>query len=191
MPFDERIKLLAKGRFKPSRASFPFLGVDDAPIGVRLLSDVECDSCRFEAMAWVTGQAKARRQVAREMLDLDASILDREMERRIIHRAFLDPDTLDDDKPQPYFKSTAEIAELDAFTVSTLSELYAEHQNAMNPLRGLSEAEAEGLMDALGKAFADPQGPNIDLVLATYDAPTLRRLLLISVAQHAKSMPGT
>lgn len=188
--FDERIQKLAAGRMKPSRATFPFLG-EDVLVGVRLLSDSECDAARIEAVNWVRARAKAMKLTPSDLLSIDANVLDRELERRIIRRAFLDPDTLDDESPALFFASTADVAKLDALTVSTLTELYLDHQNEMNPLTGLDDAEAERFMDALGKASTDPEGPDLNLVLATFDADTLRRLLRSTVVRHAKSMPGT
>lgn len=188
--FDDRISRLARGRLTPSRATFPFLG-EDIVVGVRLLRDRDVDACRVDAVVWVRSKARDLKMSPHDLLSIDASILDREIERRIIYRAFLDVETIEDGEPRPFFEAPQQVSSLDALTVETLHQLYLEHQNSMDPLHGLEDGEATRFVEALGKAFSDPEGPKVGLVLATYDAATLRRLLLISVALHAKSTGGT
>jgi len=187
--FDERIQKLAADRRVPSRAVFPFLG-EEVVVAVRLLSDAEIDRCRVDAARWVQDKAKALKMSSHELLTIDANILDRELQRRTIAKAFLDVDTLDQERPDPFFANTDEVARLDALTIDTLTEVYLDHQNELNPLHGLDDEQAEEFFDALGKVFEDPRGPNLDRVLATFDAPTLRRLLRISVVRHASSTAG-
>ena len=187
--FDERIQKLAAARRVPSRAVFPFLG-EEVLVAVRLLSDHEIDRCRVDAAQWTEAKAKALKMSSRDLLAIDANILDRELQRRTIAKAFLDVDTLEQERPEPFFANTDEVARLDALTIDTLTEIYLDHQNAMNPLHGLDDEQAEEFFDALGKAFEDPLGPNLDRVLATLDAPTLRRLLRISVVRRASSTIG-
>jgi hypothetical protein len=176
--FDERIRKMAQGRFRPSLVSFPHLG-EDVPVGVRLLRDSELDECKTAAVLWARQKAQNLGVPPEDLLAIDVGLVQRQIERMILAKAFLDADTLEDAKPRPFFKLPAQVEALDPATIEALQDVYLAHQNAMDPLHGLDEDAVGRLFEELKKASkAGTLGPQLGL----YDAATLRALLRISVS---------
>jgi hypothetical protein len=113
---------------------------------------------------------------AREMLSMDGEVLDREIQRQLVYRAFLNPDKGEGDY-KPFFAAPQAVRQLDSVMQQTLFHCYLDHQNYISPLRDMDEAEARELAEALGK------GQKAAATLALYDAPSLRTLVHILAAQ--------
>jgi hypothetical protein len=182
---DDRIRAMLRGRREVRELPMP--GTDEDAgimIGVRVLTEEEIDASRAEAVQYVNALAKRYRLEGRDMLTVDGELLDREIERQLVHRAFVDTEQIDGQPHQPFFKSPQAVRQLDSVMHRTLFHVYLDHQNYVSPLRGLSDADAEGLADALGK------GQNGTVALALLDAPTLRNLARTLAVQLQSALSG-
>lgn len=182
---DERIRAMLRGRREVRVLPMPGMSEDsDVMVGVRVLTEEEIDACRAEAVQYINALAKRYRLDGRDMLTVDGELLDREIERQLVFRAFVDPDKGEHADYQPFFKSPQGVRQLDSVMQRTLFHVYLDHQNYVSPLRGLADGEAEGLADALGK------GQNAKVALGLFDAPTLRTLVHTLAARLASSLTG-
>lgn len=182
---DERIRAMLRGRREVRVLPMP--GAEDdsgLTIGVRVLTEEEIDAARAEAVQYVNALAKRYKLEGRDMLTVDGELLDREIERQLVYRAFVDPDQGDGKQHPVFFKSPLAVRQLDSVMHRTLFHVYLDHQNYVSPLRGLSDADAEGLADALGK------GQNGKVALALLDAPTLRNLARTLAVQLQSALCG-
>lgn len=159
-------------------------------VGVRILTEQECDAARADAVFYISELAKNRGVSAIEFTHMEGEIIDREEKRQIIYRAFLVAEDADKPRigkePRRFFDNAQRVRGLDTVIVSLLWSMYLEHQELVNPLQSLSDAAAQELADALSK------GPNANTLLALYDLPTLRKLVrtlasLLSTALRGKS----
>jgi hypothetical protein len=164
---DESIRAALRGRHSVSR--FPFPGLPNVELGVRLLTDAELDGARLQAVEFCK-----RNKVE---LALDPEFLDRAIHREVISRAFVDANNEED----AFFGSQDDVAELDSLTVRTLFELYAAHQQAMDPYAFCPAEDVDRMVDALGKSESSVVG------LSLFDAPTLRSFVL-SMASMLREM---
>lgn len=160
---------------RPRRVSFP--GHPEIPLGVRLLDDLELDDCRVQAQVKLRERAKQRGWNVLEMGQIDPTLMERMVEREIVLRAFVDPDTIEAERPAPFFISEADLAQLGSTGVTDLMELYAEHQAWMNPHVNLSPEEEEAFLDELGK------GQSAEVSLTAIEPSMLRRFV-ISMAKR-------
>ena len=186
-PDDDRIRAMLRGRRAVRIIPFPGMDEDsDADahntVGVRVLLEEHIDEARADANQYVHARAKALRLDPLALLSVDAEILDREITRQLVFRAFVTPETAKEEKPALFFKSPQEMRQLDSVMVETLLHIYLDHQNYVNPLRGLDQAQAEELVDALGKG-SEIRGA---MILGQYDALSLRRLVRSMAARLAK-----
>ena len=176
---------MLRGRRAVRLVPFPGFGTDEEPIhvGVRILTEEEVDAARTEATQYVEGLARKYKVDAREMLSLDAETLDREVQRQLVFRAFMDPEKVDADGVMraPFFVAAQGVRQLDTVMQQTLFNVYLDHQNYVNPMRGMSEGEVAELSEALGKGAEPP------VLLGLYDAPTLRSLVHILAGQLRSS----
>lgn len=176
---DERIKAILLGR-RAVRV-MPFPGVEGAEFGVRILLDEEIDHARMAAIDYLKNFTKRLQMEIGQILLIEPEFLDREIQRQIIWRSFVDPEHKNEENPPPYFADDEDIRKLDSVLVETLFQCYLEHQNFVNPLTGLSEEEVGGLVEALGKGLISTA------ILGQYDAPTLRKLVHTLAVQLASS----
>lgn len=189
---DERIRAMLRGRRDVRVLPMPGFDPDsadaDAPtIGVRILLEDEIDAARLEALQFLGVVAKRYRLEAREMLSLDAEILDREIERQLVYRAFVDPTSAGPDNASEYkafFPAPQAVRQLDSVMQRTLFHCYLDHQNYVSPLRGFDDVEAEELAEALSK------GQHAKATLALYDASSLRNLVHILAVRLASVLSG-
>jgi hypothetical protein len=182
---DERIRAMLRGRREVRVLPMPGTeeGAGDT-VGVRVLLEQEVDEARLEALQYVNGMAKRYRLDARDMLSIDGELLDREIERQLVFRAFVDPDKPAEGDYKHFFGAPQAVRQLDTVLQRTLFHLYIDHQNYVSPLRGLDETEVQELAEALGK------GRNAKATLALYDAPSLRSLVHILAARLATAPSG-
>ncbi|MCC7542354.1 MAG: hypothetical protein IT379_39415 [Deltaproteobacteria bacterium] len=167
---DERLQAILRGRRDVRRVPFP--GADSVALGVRILLDVDLDHARIEAQRYV-------KKLGAD-LDVDPELLDREIERQVIWRAFVVPD---DPELPPFFPSDRDVRVLDSVTVRALFNVYREHQEWVSPLVALDEGGQKALIDALGKGL-EPEA-----TFSAFDANTLRRLCLSMASQLRANAP--
>jgi hypothetical protein len=153
---DERIAAMLRGRRQVFRVPFP--GSADVEVGFRILTDAELDHCRLEA-------ARQAKKLGAD-LDADPELLERLIERQIVWRACVDPDS-DAEKPGAFFPSASDVATLDSVLVRELSNAYMEVQELVSPRVTLDEAGVKELVDALGKE------PGATALLTRFAPPTL------------------
>ena len=172
---DERVSAMLRGRRDVRLVPLPGFGDDAEPVmvGIRILLEREIDEARAEAGQYVEALAKRYRLDARDMLSIDAENLDREVQRQLVFRAFVDTDKQPNGDYRPFFVSPTAVRDLDSVFQQTLFNVYLDHLNYVSPLRGLGEQEVEELVEALGK------GQELPGLLGLYDAPTLRTLVRI------------
>lgn len=185
MKFDDaRIRAMLRGRREVRLVPLPGFGVSDEPVlvGIRILTEEEIDDSRAEAQQYVIGLAKKHKLDAREMLSLDAEVLDREIQRQQVFRAFLEPEKNVDEAHKPFFVAPSGVRQLDSVMQQTLIKLYEDHQNYVDPHSALDEEEVAELVEALGKEQGVPA------VLGLFDAPTLR-IFVHSLAARLHSLP--
>lgn len=182
---NEQVRALLLGRRKVQAVTIPGSEDTELQAGVRILLEEEIDECRLEATEWIKKKAAAIKLDPAMLLSIDAELLDREIERQIIYRAFVDlekkPDAHDYD---PFFQAPQAIRQLDSVMVRTLFEIYSNHQQYVNPLKGLEPEEAKELAEALGKVHG------AEAILGQYDAPALRLLVHILAAQLRSAPTG-
>lgn len=178
----ERIRALITNPTKPRVVDYP--GHPDVQIGIRALFDTELDGCRVEAMRRIHDIAKARRWDPVQTSDLDPSLLERFVEREIVLRAVLDPDTVEDEKPIPFFSNDHELSQVGATGVKDLMNVYLEHQEWTNPNLTLGPDEEKELVEELGK------GQSAGLYLTGFEPAILRRLLISTVNRLASLQRG-
>jgi hypothetical protein len=137
-------------------------------VGVRILLDREIDAARGLADEFVTALSKERKQSAREVLERDPAMYEREAERALIYHAFVVPDELAPGKePEPFFPNVVAVRQMDSVLVRQFSEIYAEHQNFVSPKLGEDDVDLEELIDDLGKESG------AEVSLAVLAVPTL------------------
>ena len=178
---DDRVRDMLRGR--RAVKVIPMPGTDEDSgilVGVRILTEEEVDAARLDAVQYVNSLAKRARVDARDMLSVDAELLDREIQRQLVQRSFLNPEKGEGDY-KPFFPAPQAVRQLDTTLQQTLFHVYLDHQNYVSPLRGMGEAEVRELAEALGKE------PTARARLGLYDAPTLRTLVHILAAQLESS----
>ena len=180
---DRRVQEILKGR-RASRV-LPFPGDDERTIGIRLLADQEIDNARLDALVHLSRHMPAIPEMSLERLCLvDPELLDREVQRQVIYKAFVNPDTIKNPEPEPFFADPDDVRGLDSVMVETLHQAYLNHQEYANPQSTLTDEQVDELVDTLGK---EQSGPDI---LSLLDARSLRILVHSMAARLAKSPPG-
>lgn len=169
---DEQIRAIVTRPTKPRVIDFP--GRPEIKIAVKCLDDVELDGCRIEAQRRIRDIAKKRQWEAKELMEIDPVLMERFVEREIILRSYFDPDTVQAEKPIPFFANEHELVQLGSVGVTDLMEAYNENQEWQNPSVSLSEEEEVELIERLGKA------QNAEATLTGIALITLRRLLISS-----------
>ena len=177
---DERLQGILQARRVLGRAPFP--GQDEVEVGVRLLTDREIDLARFEAQMYLEMQCKKVHLSLAEFVNVDPESLDREHQRQVIFRAFVDPET-PADRPAKFFASIEQVRGLDSVVVQQLWELYVDWQDTVNPRLRLKEEEVEALSDALKKEHGK-------ILLAQYERNTLASLVRIMAARPPTAPAG-
>ncbi len=172
---DTRIRAIITRPTEPRIIDYP--GHDDVKVAVRCLDDIELDGCRIEAQRRMRDIAKKRGWEPSSFAELDPTLMERFVEREIVLRAFLDPDTIDNDKPEPFFSSEMELARLGSVGVEDLMQAYTEHQEWSNPNLTLDEEQEKELVERLG----NEQSAGVYL---TGFEPLMLRRLLISLAKR-------
>lgn len=167
---DADIRRALVSQTKPRRVTFP--GRPEIPLGVRCLDDLELDDCRIEAQRKLRQRATTRNWNVVEMSALDPTLIERMVEREIVLRAFLDADTIEGDKPVPFFAGEGDLAQLGSTGVTDLMELYTEHQEWTNPHLKMSEEDAKAFLEELGK------GQSAELSLTAIEPSMLRRCVI-------------
>ncbi len=167
---------MLQGRRAIGKMGFP--GAPGIQIGVRLLSDREIDEARADAALYLQQRCKPRGFGLEEFVRIDPDALEREHERQVIVRAFVDPDS-DPEKPRPFFASVEKVRDLDSLVVMQLWEHYTDWHDAVDPRVKLSDEQVDELIDALKK------GPSEPAILAHLEPVTLRRLLRSTASRLA------
>ena len=158
--------------------TFPGTSIDDAiEVAVRVIPDGEIDSCRVAAQVHVLKLAKTRGWKPDAMVNLDPALLDRELERQIVFRAFIDSETIGQPVPTRFFESVDEVRKLDSVLLTTLVSLYIEHQEWTSGITDVDGEEVERLVEALGKGLT-PQ-----VFLGRYAPNTLRSFVIFLAAR--------
>jgi hypothetical protein len=155
----------------------PVPGFPDLRVAVKCLDDIELDGCRIEAQRKLRELAKKRGWDPESTATIDPLLMERYVEREVVLRAFFDVDTIDLDKPVPFFASERDLAQLGSTGVTDWMVAYGDNQAWSNPNVELDSAEEKQLLDLLGK------GQSADVVLTGIEPRTLRRLL-ISMAKR-------
>lgn len=147
-------------------------------VAVRLLSDLELDVCRVDAIERLSKDAKRAGLADVSVLtDADPEHLQRVVFREIIWKAFFDADTITQSKPEAFFPSLRDVESLDSVLVQRFFDTYLEHQSVAAPLRSMSEEEVKAFVEALGKERS------VEAALSGYERSTLLRLVLSMVAR--------
>lgn len=170
---NERIRAVITRSTKPRRIDYP--GHPDLTIGVRGLDDPELDACRIEAQKKIHDLAKKRAWDPVQVVEIDPELLQRYVEREIILKAFCDPDTVDDDKPTPFFANEHELGRVGSTGITDLMNAYIEHQEWSNPNVTLTQELEDELVEALGKE------QSAGVYLMGFEQHVLRRLLISTV----------
>ncbi len=181
---DERIAAMLRGRREVRMVPLPGFG-DDAElvmVGIRVLTDEEIDAARAEATQYVRNLAAKYRLDVREMLSVDAENLDREVNRQLVYRAFVNPGG--EGEPKLFFDGIGRVRQLDSVMQQTLFYMYLSHQDYVNPLRGLQEDDVAALVEGLKKT------PETEALLGQYDARSLLRLALTLAAELRTALTG-
>lgn len=134
-------------------SKYPFPGVDGQRVGVRMLRDEEVDEARVEAQHFLKEKGV--------IVEIDPEFFDREIQRRLVARAFVDAES-DADFAAPFFESVADVRSLDSVMVRHLYELYVAHVHAMDPLLGASVEEVDEIVEALGKSASAERLTQLD-----------------------------
>ena len=152
---------------------YPFPGKPDIYVGIKLLTEAEQDGVRLRA------QQKVQRDKA--MLIIDPDFFDRLVKRETVAQAVLQSDASD----APYlFEDAEQLAELDAYVVTALYELYLFHSNALDPYTFATEEEVNGLVEQLGKSETEAAR------LSLFGPDTLRSLCLSMASLLRAKSPG-
>lgn len=172
---DERVAAIIAYRRKPRVKRFPPLECD---IGIAMLSDSEVDAAKLAAQKYIT-EVKAN-------LDIDPEFLEREKQRQVVWRAIVDPTTVEETPPKPFFPSYRDVRDLDAALVNALWWAWSDTQEEMAPVTRIPEGELDLLVDAMSK------GSGREEVLTLFAPDTLRALvrslaLRLSTSQTPKS----
>ena len=166
---DEQIQTIVRGRKALGR--FPFPGSEgDAMIGVRVLTDNQVDTARYNAQAHIEGRCKRVGLPLVDFINVDPESLDREHMRQVLLFAIVDPES-DPQEPEPFFKSDDQVRGLDSVLVQQLWEIYLDWQDAVNPRLKLTEEEVKDLCESLKKE------PNAMAILAHIERSTLQSLV--------------
>lgn len=176
---DEDIRKIIIGDRLVAPAAFP--GRESVTVGVRGLSDNEVDEARVAAQGYIEGLCKRADMRFEVFVQVDPESYDREMQRQVIARAFVDIDAQD----RPFFDDAVQVRRLASTTIARLWEIYTGHQDAVNPRRMLSEAQVKELADALGK---EPSGT---VVLEDLERDTLCSLLRTMASMLQTSPTGS
>lgn len=183
---DDRFRAMMRGRREILAVPFPGMDFDDSEskVGIRILLDEEVDQAYADAVQHIGVVAKNLRTTPLALLEANAELLDRENRRQLVFRAYLNVSA--EEQPSPdqakrFFPSPTAVRQLDSELVDTLYAMYLNHQNYVNPLRGLTEQEVGDIASQLGK------GPGAAALLGSYDAPTLRTLVHILAGQLQNS----
>lgn len=184
---DNRIQAMLRGRRSVRLVPFPGFGAEETgstEVGVRILTEEEVDEARAEATQYIGGLAKRYGVDAREFLSLDAETLDREVQRQIVTRAFLQPTPDAEGVRKRFFPAAQGVRQLDTVLQDALFHLYLDHQNYVNPMHGYTEEEVAELAEALGKGAEPPA------LLGLFDVRTLRSLVRILAVRLCSSLTG-
>lgn len=174
---DTQIRAIITRSTTPRVVEYP--GHSDVRVAVRCLDDIEVDGCRVEAQRKMRDIAKKRGWEPSSFAELDPTLLERFVEREIVLRAFLDADTIDREKPEPFFASEMELARVGAAGIDDLMHVYSEHQEWSNPNLSLTEEDEKELVERLG----NEQSAGVFL---TGFEPLMHRRLLISMARRLR-----
>jgi hypothetical protein len=166
----ESLKMALHGRMAVRR--YPFPGQPDLEVGIKLLTDAESDACRLRAQEKTT---KLKANVI-----LDPEFFDRVIKREVIATAFRQGGADD----EFLFASEEQVRELDQQTVYALYELYAYHQQMVDPYASADEEEVTAIIDQLGKSETAAAR------LSLFDAQTLRTCVLFMAARLRATSPA-
>jgi hypothetical protein len=183
---DERLRAMMRGRREVRVVPFPGMwDQDGANIGIRILTDDEIDQAFMDATVYVRAKATSLRLTAPQLLETNAEILDRENHRQLVFRAFVqaEPD-IETGEHKRFFPSSLAVQQLDSELVQTLYAMYLDHQNYVNPSRGMTPEDVATVAEHLGKE------PGAGVLLMAYDAPTLRSLVHILASQLRTLLAG-
>ena len=173
---DEAISKVLLGTAAVSRAPFPLSPPESGiEVGVRCLTETEIDSAQVEAQCYLEGLCRRSDLLLKGFVDIDPEALEREKQRQMIARAFVDPDRTE----EPFFASAVQVRKLTSVVIARLWELYMEHHDTVNPYYSLTREQAEELADAIKKEL-----PGADL-LAGFGRDTLCSLVRSLAAQLA------
>jgi len=169
---DTAVQGIVQARRAIGRSAFP--GKADVEIGVQLLSERDIDLARFEAQMYLDRQAKKVQLSLIEFVQVDPESLDREHQRQVIQRAFVDIDSdaaLPPEKRPTFFRNIEEVRSLDSVLTQQLWEIYVDWQDTVNPRLTMSEEEVSALIASL----KDEQMSR--LILAPLERETLQSLV--------------
>jgi hypothetical protein len=164
---DERIAAILSGRRRIGKFMFP--GSDKIEIGVRLLSDEEIDTARFNSQFYLEKRCKSIDMTLANFIQVDPEALDREHMRQILFLAIVDPDS-NPDNPEGFFGKDEEVRRLDSVMIQQLWEIYSDWQEVVNPRYKLTSDEVKELVDTIKKE------QTAKVILAHFDRSTLTNL---------------
>lgn len=170
---EERFRDALRGR--RAVRIYPFPGIPETQIGIRLVSDGGFDEARAAASAWVKKHGVD--------VTVDPEFFDREVTRQVLLRATVDPQTVDEARPVPFFPSIDEVRALDTYAIEALAALYREHGDWVAPLRSLDAEQAKAFVEALKK---EPKPEALAAYFSGFEHDTLVRLLI----SLARSLPS-
>jgi hypothetical protein len=179
---DTAVQAILQGRRVIGRVPFP--GGKGIELGVRLLSDRDIDLARFEAQMYLESQCKKVALTLVEFVNVDPESLEREHQRQVILRAFVDPES-PRERPSQFFSTIEQVRSLDSVLVRQFWELYVDWQDTVNPRFKLTEQEVESLVATL----KDEQSTR--LVLAPFERSTLTSLVRFLASRLVTSQTGS
>ncbi len=147
-----------------------------AEIGIRILADHEIDSARLAAQQHVASRCQKLRIDPEKAIASDPELLDREIERQIVWRACVDPESAAKPQPDPFFPSDQDVRELDGALVRDLFNVYLDHQEYISPRLSLSAEEVDRALTEAGKG-------RLEVALRLCEPDTLR-LFVTSLAHR-------
>jgi hypothetical protein len=167
-PFRERV-------FATQLVAFPGT---DAPVRVRVLSEAEMDAARIDAIVYV----KDRR--VDTVVDRD-EILDREVRRQVVHRAFVTSNDEGDDVP--FIGSPSDLREnVDTATTDRLFEMYLDRQTQI-AISTLPPAEE---VDRILDTSIASKDETVDALLKMLDARALRGIVARAIVRMRENAKG-
>lgn len=156
------------------RTHFP--GSKTIEIGLRVISDFEIDTARFQAQIYLEHRCKRAQLTLLDFANIDPEGIEREQQRQTLLVACVDAESEDDD-PRPFFAHIEQVRGLDSVLIAQLWDAYTDFTDSISPRLNLSEEEVADLVASL------KDEREAKALLAAFDRDTLQSLLRTMAAE--------